>query len=304
MGRKHDLEPLALQAWEQEIGADLALALTPSKRAAHPQRVHTRADLPEGAFAALEEALGPLRESDLIVIPAGARLVDPQERRYAYVPTQVLAACERGAALWVERSDTPGVCALIPAGRLAAVDEEHILLAARLSLLGATARLSVHYNAVGRPLLQEPLKRLRGAAASEPRPTPRTSTDVTLLPVKWRSALASALLHPDDPVVAVFGRVPPEEFGGRRRECLLALTPWELIVIRDPEVVSAAAAYGLDTLYLPRGHMARASLSTGELRLLVNDAEIPIKLGDELAADISDRLGPYLPLPAAAEGGR
>ncbi len=303
MRHKPDQRPLMLQDWEQEVTADVAAALTPSKRAAHPSRVHTRADLPAGAFEALEQALGPLREEDLIIIPAGARAVSADQRRYVYAPAQVLAACERGAALWVEHPAGPGVRVTIPVEQVLAVDEEHILLVARLSVLGVSARLTVYYNAVGRPLLQPPLRRLRGAAPAGLLPMPQAWTDVEHLPVKWRSALTASLLHPDDPVTSVWGEVPTAA-SGARRGCLLALTPGELIVIRDPEEVSAAAAYGLDSLCVPRRCIERAQVAGGELKLNGEGTEMSISLGAKLAAEVGDRMGGLLPFAAASESGR
>jgi hypothetical protein len=91
------------------------------------------------------------------------------------------------------------------------------------------------------------------------------------------------------PATILFG-LAPERPGDPSRPALVALTPHELVVAREPATEDVGPGYGFDALQVPRGRLEACAFELGRLRLRSAGCDLDVPLGDELSAVAADRL--------------
>jgi hypothetical protein len=268
---------------ESEIGTRRGRGL-----GGHPYAPLRWEDVPQGAAEALEAACGAWRLDQLFVIPASGRRLVGRRDRWVAAPTQVLGLADEGVALWVDTEPEPRVIAAIALDELAAIDQVQILLYARLTLLAPGRTLTVRYNAVARHDLDGELTAVRAAACGYPLPVPGGEPEPAM-PHKWAHLLHSSAvcLQPGDPVVARVGELPAGR--GETRTALIALTPGELIVARDPDpdVLGGSSPYGHDVLSVPRRQLESAERIEMGVRLRAGGVDVDVRLSPPLADELA-----------------
>ena len=169
---------------------------------------------------------------------------------------------------------------------LAAIDHVQILLYARLTFLARGRRLTVRYNAVARHALEDELAAVRAAVAGYPLPV--RSDEPPALAHKWAHLLSSPAicLAPGDPTIARTGELPADR--GEPSTVLLALTPRELIVARDPDatVLGGASPYGHDILAVPRRQLQGVERTDSGARLQAGGIDVDVTLSRSLTDEL------------------
>jgi hypothetical protein len=149
--------------WEQIVGRDLTPLLLPDER--QQAAVYRPADvvwLPDGAHAALVEAVGGVGLEDLLVVPAVAWPIGWWRRsRCLYSPRCVVGIGERGVALWAQALPVPGVRAQLPFAEVAAVEQHGDGPRRALVVTGPAVRLLVRYDPDGQDAVAAWTRRLR-----------------------------------------------------------------------------------------------------------------------------------------------
>lgn len=283
--RLHEPELDPPEPWERPLTADAA-ARRGAGGAEHPYVPLRWHDVPTGAAQALQAACGAWRLDQLFVVPASARRLVGRRDRWVATPAQVLGLAD-GAALWVDTDPEPGVVTAIALDELAAIDDVQILLYARLTFLAPDRRLTVRYNAVARHALEDELAAVRAAAAGYPLPVPSDEPPPALAH-KWAHLVSSPAicLAPGDPTIACTGDLPADR--GEPATVLLALTPRELIVARDPDatVLGGASPYGHDILAVPRRQLEGVERTGSGARLQAGGIDVDVTLSPSLTDDL------------------
>ncbi len=278
-----DLDPP--ERWETPLAGDAAVGRAVGG-ADHPYVPLRWQDVPAGAAQALQAACGAWRLHQLFVVPASARRLGGRRDRWVATPAQVLGLADGGAALWVDTDPEPGVLAALALDELAAIDHVQILLHARLTLLAPGRRLTVRYNAVARHALEDELAALRAAVAGYPLPV-SSDEPPPALAHKWRQLVCSPAicLVPGDPIISRTGELPADP--GEPTSVLLALTPRELIVARDPDatVLRGAPSYGQDILAVPRRQLEGVERTDSGARLRAGGVNVDVTLSPSLTDD-------------------
>jgi hypothetical protein len=181
-----------------------------------------------------------------------AEMVAGPRPDWVETPTQVLGLADRGVALWVETKPAPGVQRVIGLDELAAIDQRQILTCTRLTFLARNRRLRVHYKALAGHELDRALAAVRAAASGYPLAVPEEPPP-PMLPARAHMTYSLAVrLRPCDPALLRFAGAPDQgkDVGGT----LVALTPGELVIVRDPDRDSPedAPVCGHDLLHVMR----------------------------------------------------
>jgi hypothetical protein len=275
----------APERWESPVDPELARrhARALAEHAYVPLRWE---EVPAGAAPALQEACGAWRLDQLFVIPAGARMVAGRDAHWVATPTQVLGLADRGVALWVDTTPATGVQRVVGLDELAAIDQTQILVSARLRFLAPTRRLAVHYNALARHELDRALAAVRAAACGYPLTVPDEAR--VAMPSAWAHVANSLAvrLHPDDPALARFA-APPDQSKGPGA-ALVALTPYELVIVRDPDpdALGTAPASGHDLLHVVRRRLEGVDRTETGARLHAGGVDLEVPLAPSLSDDL------------------
>lgn len=301
-----DLDPR--EPWEQDIDEATARAQAPTGLRGFPYRPRRLQDIPDGALAALRDAVRAEGMGNLLVVPPQARPArSGRSRTQLLTPASVLGFGPYGAALWVgPPTARPGVQVVVPAQHVSAVETVHILLYARLTIRAAGAWLTVRYNAVADRELRPLVQALRRRTADALQDLPATPALEGGLPYKWRRLLTSdeARLDDGEPMAAVAGRLPTS----RRADpayAAVVLTPHELIVLADPVHADPTGGhYGLDSHYLPRAGVEQLHADGPLLRIRVRGTDLAMPLGEQLANCAVDTFARYLPMVASGGDSR
>jgi hypothetical protein len=255
-----------IAAWEYEVDADLAAHLAAGRPLERAYRPSYASNVPDGAISALTAAIGPLSVRDLFVVPASTRPAGyvRSRRRHVFTPTRILGVGRRGVGLWVDGLPEPRVWMSVAYPALAAIVERRLLLSNVVAVHAPGCHLPLRYHAVGPHRLDDLVIRARREAAGDALPVPAIPVDPDGLPPHWRAVLSSTVVRLDarTPVSAVFGRAPSVR-GWRLRECLVALTPYELVVVCTPQTHGASGGYATDRLYAPRRQLRRVDVTGG-----------------------------------------
>ncbi|MGW2287335.1 hypothetical protein [Streptomyces phaeochromogenes] len=286
-----------LEPWEEEVDEQAVRVQVLTGIRGFPYRPRRAEDVPGDALAALRQAVGARGVEDLFVVPAQAR---PGRlgggRRQILTPASVLGFGSGGVAMWVGAPALPGVRVVLRPEQVAAIETEHILLYARLTVLATDARLNIHYNAVAdrelRPLLLSLRRCVAGTALDLPAPVPNAG-----LPYKWRRLLTSgaACLDDDDTVAAVAGALPVPRWA-EAAYAAVVLTSRELVVLADPvHAEGAGGRHGVDTHCIPRARIEQVRADGPLLRVRVGGADLQLPLGGELSARVVEAFARHLP---------
>ncbi len=280
----------SMEEWEQTFGADLLRHLIPaglSSRVRAPADVN---DLPAGAQADLSASIGRYGLEDLLMVPAAAQTNGWLRRRCQYTPPCVLGVGERAAALWVQAPPAPGIRALVPLGEIATIARLASGTRRQLLVTGQTGRLPVRYDVAGDALIDTVIRRLRRRAAGAPAPVPADHVR-SLFATRGRPGCDPAVLwlDPDDDI-ATAGWCG----SASRGTCLVAVTPWELVILRSGRVASRRGRL-TDSLYVPRRAIQNASIRSGSLLLRSAGLDLVVRLRSRrTAATASAWLGQAL----------
>jgi hypothetical protein len=242
-------------------------------------------DVPPGAAEALESTCGAWRLDQLFVVPATTRRLVWDPEPCVSTPMQVVGLAEERVALWVDAEPRARVVATLTLDELAAVDHAQIGAYVRLTLVAPDRRLTVRYDPVARHEFETVLSGLRAVAGGCPLPVPATPPPD--LPHEWAHLVHSSAITPRAGTLRL-GEL--ESHAGRPRAALVALTPYELVVARepDPDLLGRFTPSGHDVLAIPRRQLIRAEIAAPGVRILAGHVEIDLALPQPLAAHVVD----------------
>jgi hypothetical protein len=284
----HDDPP---ELWEQLAEPAPRTSRAPGF-AAHPYVPARQTDVPTGASEALESACGAWRLDQLFVVPAAPRRVVGDSYAWVTTPAQVVGLAEEGVALWIDADPEPRVACALTLDELAAIDHAQIGAYMRLTLLAPDRRLTVRYDAVARHELDSALCALRAAAGGCPLPVP--DEPELELTHEWAHLVHSTAvrLRPDERIAVRMGQLPTGA-QAHARSAMVALTPHELILAREPnlDLLEGSAPSGHDVLAIPRQRLERAEAAGAGLRLYTASVEIDLALPVGLARQLVDIVG-------------
>lgn len=290
----------APEPWERVTsgggGPDTGLSGSDS----HPFRPEAWHDVPDLAVNALAKACGTTKPSELFVIPPAARSVAAPrnaERQIA-TPLQVLGFGQTAIGLWADDAFGGDLKVVIPIDELAAIEDVHVLLFGRLSLVTSRQRLTIRYNTVAGHKLEESLQAVRLAAAGTPSPVhPATLPDGT--PHKWVTLAASPTVRLDDgPITLVYETEPGRARREPPYETLIALTAHELVIAREPEHRPVTAKYGVDVLQVPLGRLEGVWTEGDQLCVRAAGAITRVKVGPAASRRVAELLDTQARPPA------
>jgi hypothetical protein len=271
------------EPWEELCGSESALRVARGL-ASYPYVPLHWDEVPAGAAQALASACGAWRLDQLFVVPSVVRRLVGAHDGWVVAPEQVLALADQGTALWVN-GDAPRVVAAVGLDELVGLDHVQIGTYARLTLVAPARRLTIRYNAVARHALDGQLAALRVTVAGCPLPVPHEPKPD--LPHPWAHLVLSTAvsLRSGGPVVV---RIWGLSARGARRTALIALTPHELVVARepDPELLGDEAPSAHDVLAVPRRRMEGAESTDIGARLRTGGAEVDLVLPRALAHEL------------------
>jgi len=256
----------SIEEWEQAFGADLRPHLISAGLPDAPMPPSGLDRLPPGARAALSAGIGRYGPEDLLILPRAARNAGLLRRRFVYTPPCVLGVGERAVALWVLAPPEPGIRVMVPFGEIAAIRRHTRGTARQLLVTGSAARLPVRYDVAGDAEMNALIRRLRRRAVGHPAPVPApVNGQRTRFTGRGRPAwdLAVLPLDPADHVAAA----------GSGRACLIAVPPYELIVLR-----SRRSGGATDALLVPRRAVQQASVRSGSLLLRSAGVDLHVRL--------------------------
>jgi hypothetical protein len=271
------------EPWEQQ--GERAPDASPAPGfAAHPYVPARWTDVPSGAFEALESACGAWRLDQLFVVPTAARSVVDDPEAWITTPAQVVGLAEERVAHWIDADPQPHIAAALALDELAAIDHAQIGPYMRLTLLAHDRRLTVRYDTVARHELDPALCALRAAATGCPLPVPdEPELDLSH---EWAHLVHSTAvrLQAGEPIAVRLGQLPTHA-RDHARGALLALTPHELILAREPnpDLLAGSAPSGHDLLSIPRGRLEGAEVAAAGARLRTGGVEIDLALPQSLA---------------------
>ncbi len=235
-----------MEEWEQTFGTDLRPHLVPAGQPDAIRRPAGVNQLPPGAVAALDAAIGRYSLQDLLIVPGAARSCGWLRHRFVYTPPCVLGVGERAVALWVQALPAPGIRAMVPLGEIAAITLHVHGTRRHLLVTGSAGRLPVRYDVADDPVMEALIIGLRRRAAGTPAPVP---------PVAARFA-ALLRLDPADEVATA---------GPKTR--LIVVTPYELVILRPGRV-----------LYVPRRAIQAAGIRSRSLVLRSAGVDLDLRL--------------------------
>jgi len=307
--RNLDVDPA--EAWESPAEGrafpDLSGRTATGRPAGLAYRPDDLGEIPPGAFDALTGACGVRRADQVLVLPTTIRPTDDLGRRMVRSPTAVLGIGDDALGYWVEENESGTVRAVVSADELAVLEESRVLLYTRLRFSSATDDLTVRLSTVAMPDLRPTLAALRRRVAGSPRPVPERRDDARLTP-KWQNALRSpaVALRQGDASATVVGTAP---LGGRlavRGVAILALTPFELVVLTEPAPHrgNESAIYGVDAVQVPRRRLQSLGSQGNELRIVAAGRELRIVLDPLLVAEARSAFDGFLPWSAASTSER
>jgi hypothetical protein len=218
--------------------------------------------------------------SQLVIFPRAVRSTGWRDQK-VISPFSVLAVGSRAVGLWADEPE-PGVKAIIPLERIAAIEDVTILLYGRLSFISFGIRLTVRYNTLARSGLLPALLRLRRILAGFPRPIPPEDKGEAELPFKWKRVLHSALVRLDEDasVDFCFANAPRKSHDDIERGQLLVLNPHELVYMCDPAY--ASHQYGADSFILPRSRITAVRVYENKLKVTSNGTRFSPPMVSEL----------------------
>jgi hypothetical protein len=285
------LEPFADDpaAWEDPVAAP---AIRGDPGAERPFVPLDRDEVPAGAAEALERACGAWQLHQLLVIPRGVRRIVGRGDRWFVTPPQVLAITDAGAGLFVDAPPGASVRACLRADRLAAIDHVQSLRHARLTFVGDGRAFTVRYGIVARHEVERQLTSLRTAAGGYPAPVPGMPPGVPISN-RWAHIARSAVVSLAPGERAWIRARRPAAGHRTTGTTVVAITPRELVVVRDPDpdALDGTPAYGHDSLHVPRSALERAEARPGGVRLRAAAIELEVTLPRELADDVVRLLG-------------
>jgi len=254
----------SIEEWEQAFGTDLRPHLIPAGLPDAPMPPSDLDRLPPGARAALSAGIGRYGPEDLLMLPCAARNASLLRRLFVYTPPCVLGVGDRAVALWVQAPPEPGIRVMLPFGEIAAIRRHTRGTVRQLVVTGPADRLPVRYDVAGDAGMNALIRRLRRRAVGHPAPVPATGQQ-TRFTGRGRPAwdLAVLPLDPADQVAAA----------GSGRACLIAVTPYELIVLR-----SRRSGGATDALLVPRRAIQQASPRSGSLLLRSAGVDLHVRL--------------------------
>lgn len=309
LGRRRGTARAALdprEPWELEVDEPTARAHASTGLRGFPYRPRRLEDVPEGAQAALCDAVGAEGLGDLIVVPGQSRpTASARGRRHVLTPQSVLGLGPGGMALWVGAPARPGVRAVVAAPEVAAIEAMHILLYARLTVLARDVRLSVRYNAVAEHDVHPLVLALRRRASIPVPGLPSGRVPDAGLAYKWRRLLVTDAVRLDggESAAVVAGPLPVP----RRAEPAYAtavLTARELVILADPlHADSTGGRYGVDVHHIPRAGIEHIRAGGPVLRVRARGADLVLPLGEELSGRVAEVFGPHLPMDRAPDDG-
>ena len=303
------------EEWEHELAHRAVSLLGRGPTGRHPYRPLRDADVPASATRALAAACAAGELWQLLVIPASVRPVASGRRwRWVATPTEVLGLGKAAVGLWVARSQEGGPLDLprggatgapppmadlagevretIPLGDLAFVEDVRILLSGRLTFVAKDRALRVRYSTVARYDMRPALDDVRATLAGEPLALPAPA--VPPLPVKWQILAQTPSIRLNDRDATVLYDEP--RTGRRRtRPTLVALTPYELVVAREPTQGLSVDRYGVDSVHVARHRVERISPAGESLAIRARDADLDIDVGERLVAEARDAFAGLLP---------
>ena len=303
------------EPWERELSRAALSRLGRGPTGRHPYRPLREADAPASAVAALAAACGATELRRLLVIPASVRPITAGRRwRWVSTPTQVLGLGTRGVGLWVARSDDGGPATVpsersgglrlvmadldgeiretIPLRDLAFVEDIRILLSGRLTFVAQDRALRVRYSTVARYDLRPALDDVRAAVAGEPLALGEPA--MPPLPVKWRILAETPSIRLNSREATVLYDEPR---AGRRRTrpTLVALTPYELVVAREPTQGLSVDRYGVDSVHVARRRVERISPAGSSLAIRAHNVDLDLDVGERLVGEAREAFADLLP---------
>jgi hypothetical protein len=256
-----------------------------SRITAHPYVPLRWEEVPAGAAPALQEACSAWRLDQLFVIPGGARFVGGPRALCVETPTQVVGLADRGVALWADTKPAPGAPIAIGLDELAAIDRRQILLFTRLTFLAHKRRLAVHFDALAGHELDPALAAVRAAASGYPLAVP--DEPAPSMPSAWAHVAYSLAvrLRPRDPALLRFSELEgAHSVGGT----LLALTPGELVIVREPDQdnLGDAPVCGHDLLHVMRRSVEGAEHTETGICIHAGGVDLDVPLARSVADDL------------------
>ena len=180
----------------------------------------------------------------------------------------------------------------IPLGDLAFVEDVRILLSGRLTFVARDRALRVRYSTVARYDMRPALDDVRATLAGEPLALPAPA--VPPLPVKWQILAQTPSIRLNDRDATVLYDEP--RTGRRRtRPTLVALTPYELVVAREPTQGLSVDRYGVDSVHVARHRIELISPVGASLVIRARDADLHIDVGERLVAEAREAFAGLLP---------
>lgn len=277
------------QDWEMIVGRDLAASLIPRGQLRRMQRPVDVCVLPSGSYRALTETAGRHHLEDLLLVPSVIRPVAPPWRRHCrYTPMCVLGIGARGLALWADALPSPDVQAVLAFDGIAAIERSDDGPWRRLTVTGSEAGFSVWYDADGDASADIWTRRLRLRRAARTASLPGEHR-VTPRPGNPRSFP----IEPGDEAVVARRRSP---LG--RGSCLLAVTGREIIIVNSGRPLLRPWHRRRRTLYVPRGAVTEATVTSRVLRLRSAGMEVCLQLPSHGLAAAASR---WLDRPLAGQ---
>ncbi|MGH3436620.1 MAG: hypothetical protein ACRDRN_09140 [Sciscionella sp.] len=291
---RHEEPGYPLAEWELPIAADTSAQLRHGLLDWATFCPNRGKGMPWEAAAALRKTLGAVSSAACLVIPWSTRHL--HGRCYAYTPTSVVAAGERGIGLWVDDLRGPEVVANMRYQDICAIRMLTTARHGRLVLIGKGRELTFECETTTGKPLADFADRVRRAVLSEPRPLPEYSARV---PQGWRAIVASAIVRLDnDQPVSVVSY--PERHTRRRHACtLIALTPFELVVLRASD--GTPAPRSIECLAIPRPRITGIDADHGTLHVTSPGAEQVISASAEVLRNARRELADVLPWAGARQ---
>jgi hypothetical protein len=278
------------ESWETWMPDHVVRGLGRGPTGPHPYRPLREADVPAGALEALAAAAGVTGLDQLLVVPPTGRPIS-SGRRWGWVsaPALVLGLGTGAVALWVESS---GVTLQVGLDQVAVIEDVRILLYSRLSFRSRDRALRVRYSTVARYDVLPALSAFRRAAAGDPLPIGEPIRPT--LPLKWANVADGATVRLGECEAALLYDEPPTG-RRRRRPTLLALTPYELVVARQPSWGGPTDVYGVDSVHVARRRIESIAIVGSQLAVRARGVHLVIDVGERLAAEARQSFAGLLP---------
>ena len=254
--------------------------------AGHPYIPRTQEDLPAGAWETLGDKCGVKTLRQLLVIPPSVRSTGLGSGK-VITPLEILALGSRAVGLWTEKPE-PGLRVTISLDELAGVEDVQILLYGRLSFLSSARRVTIRYNLVCRRMMEPTLLELRKKVAGPGLKVPCEPPQSIEIPFKWNFLLSIpfSTLDEDAPRVFRFRAEPSRRRGRPGTGHLLILSPYELVLMRDP--VKSLHPYGVDCFLIPRARIQGVSVGEAAAQIEANGARFQFAMPPSLLQALRD----------------